>query len=225
MAQFLLLNKVDEIINEEEPRMKRAILHIFLITSIIIFILSSVSYGADVTLAWDPSPDLIDGYRIYYGTSSGNYTDSIDVGNTNQATITILIETTTYFFVARAYDTSGESGNSNEVSWSYNVPDLIAPSINVTGPSRTSNQVITLNGTASDNQAVNEVTWENDRGGSGIAQGTTSWTASNVILLEGVNTITLTAKDTSGNIGTTSIQVTLDTTPPTPPIGIRVSSI
>jgi hypothetical protein len=224
VAQFLLINKVDEIINEEEPRMKRTILHIIFITPIIAFILSSVSYGADVTLAWDPSPDLIDGYRIYYGTSSGNYTESVDVGDTNQATITGLNETTTYYFVARAYDTSGESGNSNEVSWSYNVPDLIAPSINVTGPSVTSNQVITLNGTASDNQAVIEVTWENDRGGSGIAQGTASWTASNVVLLEGVNTITLTAKDAAGNIGTANIQVTLDTTPPAPPIGIRLSS-
>ena len=190
-----------------------------------LFIFCPVTYAADVTLAWDPNPTTPDGYRLYYGTASGNYTESIDVGNVTQYTLTDLSETVTYFIVARAYNDSGESGNSNEVSWTYDVPDTVAPSVNVSGPSTTSSSVITLSGTASDNEAVTEVTWSNNRGGSGTAQGTATWTAASIGLQEGANTITFTARDAAGNTGTASIQIalTIDTTPPEPPTGIQIS--
>jgi len=45
------------------------------ITAVLVFfILPVLAYSADVTLAWDANdePDL-DGYKIHYGTSSGNY--------------------------------------------------------------------------------------------------------------------------------------------------------
>ena len=95
----------------------------------------------------------------------------------------------------------------------------------VSGPTITSTPSITLTGTASDNVAVASVTWVNDRGGSGTAQGTTSWTAANISLQEGVNVITITATDAAGNSGTAGIQVVCDRTPPAPPVGIRVSGL
>jgi hypothetical protein len=77
-----------------------------------------------VTLTWaapttnadgTPLTDLA-GYKIYYGTISGNYTEVIDVGNV----ITYKVEGRqpgTYYFAVTAYDTSGnESDYSNEVS-------------------------------------------------------------------------------------------------------------
>ena len=39
------------------------------------------------------------------------------------------------------------------------------------------------------------MTWVNDRGGSGTANGTTSWTASGITLQTGVNVLTVTARD------------------------------
>jgi len=37
--------------------------------------------AAQVTLAWDPSPEpAVTGYRVYYGTSSYYYTAVVDVG-------------------------------------------------------------------------------------------------------------------------------------------------
>ena len=165
-------------------------------------------YGADVTLAWDPNAEPVDGYRLHYGTSSGIYTHSMDAGNATQATISGLNTDTTYYIVVRAYDADGESGNSNEVSWQQSSPDTAAPAVNVTGPSQTTVAAITLTGTASDNVAVESVTWTNDRGGSGTAQGTTAWTAAGIALQEGVNTITVTATDAAGNSGTGSIQIT-----------------
>jgi len=41
------------------------------------------AFAGGVTLAWDPvnHPSLV-GYMVYYGPAAGNYTSSIDVGNT-----------------------------------------------------------------------------------------------------------------------------------------------
>ena len=54
------------------------------------------------------------GYKVKYGTSSGNYTATVDVGKATQKTITGLSNGTTYYFVVTAYDSAGESANSNE---------------------------------------------------------------------------------------------------------------
>ena len=77
---------------------------------------------AQVTHEWDPNtePDLA-GYKLYYGTSSGNYPNVIDVGNQVTYTVTGLIPGETYYFSVTAYNTSGyESDYSNEIV--YTVP-------------------------------------------------------------------------------------------------------
>jgi hypothetical protein len=76
------------------------------------------------TLAWNapvtntdgtPLTDLA-GHKIYYGTSSGNYTSVIDVGNVTTYTVTNL-SPGAYYFAVTSYDTSGiESTYSNEAS-------------------------------------------------------------------------------------------------------------
>ena len=68
-----------------------------------------VAYGATVTLAWDANTETdLDGYKIYYGkvsrTVSSNYSNSIDVGNTTQYTLTELEDDATYYLAATAYD-------------------------------------------------------------------------------------------------------------------------
>lgn len=72
-----------------------------------------------VKLAWkeSPSPDVI-GYRVYYGTASGNYTASVVVGNVTKATVPGLEHGTTYFLAVSAISSDGqESAISNEVSF------------------------------------------------------------------------------------------------------------
>ena len=70
-----------------------------------------------VTLAWDVDSDpTVVGYRLYYGTSSGSYTQNTDAGNGTTVTVTNLVLGHTYFFVVRAYNALGlESPPSNEV--------------------------------------------------------------------------------------------------------------
>ena len=90
-----------------------------------LFVLLSIVSAA--TLQWDPVSGTVTGYRIYYGINSGNYTDSLDIGNVTQYSLLALplTEKTTYYFVLRAYNDAGESENSNELSWT--VPDNTPP--------------------------------------------------------------------------------------------------
>jgi hypothetical protein len=69
------------------------------------------------------------GYRIHYGTESGHYTKTIDVGNVTQTTITGLAAGTTYFASGTAYNTFDlESAYSNEVQFTTSTPSADADS-------------------------------------------------------------------------------------------------
>jgi hypothetical protein len=95
-----------------------------LIFCLIIFLHVSSVFAANVTLAWDPPSTNTDGtpltdlggYIVYYGTESGNYSQSIDVGNVNTYKVNSLIAGLTYYFSVTSYKTSGnESNYSNEI--------------------------------------------------------------------------------------------------------------
>jgi len=75
-------------------------------------------WAKDITLEWDPNtePDL-GGYIVHYGTESGIYDHSLDVGNFTSAVISGLDENTQYYFAISAYNIDGlSSALSNEVS-------------------------------------------------------------------------------------------------------------
>jgi hypothetical protein len=103
-------------------------------------------------------------------------------------------------------------------------PDITAPAVDITAPVATptyatSTALLSIGGTSSDNVGVTQVNWANDRGGSGAATGTNSWSAANLILQSGVNVITVIARDAANNTATDTLTVTYtpvaDTTPPT----------
>jgi fibronectin type 3 domain-containing protein len=81
----------------------------------------SISLTGSVSLEWNASAGAdITGYKIYYGTSGGDYDTDIDVGNYTSVTITGLDENQTYYFAATAYDgDNNESSFSNEVFYSF----------------------------------------------------------------------------------------------------------
>jgi hypothetical protein len=82
-------------------------------------------HGADVTLAWDPNPEAnLKGYKVYYGSASGNYSFMVDVGNWTSLTISGLEAGKTYYFAATAYGPAGEeSGMSDELRYDTPRPD------------------------------------------------------------------------------------------------------
>ena len=79
---------------------------------------TSSAQTEQIHLAWDASSGSIGGYKLYYGTSSRNYTTFIDVGNTTSHTVNLDLSQHHYFFAVTAYDPPRtlESGYSNEVT-------------------------------------------------------------------------------------------------------------
>jgi len=92
------------------------------LTALLIVTLSflQIIHAAQVTLEWDAViHPLLEGYVVHYGTYSGDYDVSLDVGNWTSVTIADLEEGETYYFAATAYSTEGEESDySNEVSYS-----------------------------------------------------------------------------------------------------------
>ncbi len=72
-----------------------------------------------IEIQWDPPlTGQAVGYRVYYGTSSGNYQWVRDVGTATSATLTDLEDCTMYYWAIKAYDSTGQESEefSNEVS-------------------------------------------------------------------------------------------------------------
>jgi hypothetical protein len=80
----------------------------------------ATGFSAQVSLAWDPNTESnLGGYYLYYGSSSGNYSQIIDVGLITNYSVTNLTDGWTYYFALTAVNTAGlESGYSNEVDYS-----------------------------------------------------------------------------------------------------------
>jgi hypothetical protein len=73
-----------------------------------------------VTLAWNASVPAtgVTGYYIYYGRTTGNYTNRIDAGLASNGVVNNLLVGATYYFVTTAYTASGmESRYSNVAVW------------------------------------------------------------------------------------------------------------
>jgi Fibronectin type III domain len=90
------------------------------------FLYAGNADSADVTLAWEgvsQSGVSVTGYRVYYGTQNGSYPTMGCQVNDTSCTVKELEDGQTYHFVARAYNSYGESGNSDPVS--YTVPDAL----------------------------------------------------------------------------------------------------
>jgi hypothetical protein len=78
-------------------------------------LLTTEAYSAQVTVAWTPGTGPIAGYNVYYGVSTGQYTNSLDAGNNLSCTLQNLSEST-YYIAAADYDSyHNESSLSPEL--------------------------------------------------------------------------------------------------------------
>lgn len=94
---------------------------------LVLFVISSTVFAGQIRLTWNASAEPVSGYRLYYGLSSGNYTDNVDVGKVTTYTLTELQDGLTYYIAATAYNNAGESGYSNEASGEPTPDDITPP--------------------------------------------------------------------------------------------------
>jgi hypothetical protein len=129
----------------------------------------------------------------------------------------VALQTGSNVLTVTARDAAGNTSSDALTVTVGSSSDTTAPAVAITSPTpaatfKTATATLTLGGTASDNVGVTQVTWSNNRGGSGTASGTTNWSTS-VTLLTGQNVLTVTARDAAGNTKSASITVTLNTPP------------
>ncbi len=95
---------------------------LWLSSGLVVFLPSLLFAQGSIILPWVPSSNTnVSGYNVYYGVSSGNYTNKISIGNFTNTTISGLAAGVTYYFAATAHDSStNESAFSNEIL--YTVP-------------------------------------------------------------------------------------------------------
>jgi hypothetical protein len=81
-----------------------------------------------VNASWNANPETnIAGYKLSYGSSSGSYTSTMDVGNVTNAVVQIVAGQT-YYFAVQAYNTAGQlSPYSTEVPFPLPTPPAAPP--------------------------------------------------------------------------------------------------
>lgn len=181
--------------NADSPRSVRS--RTAIIVPWLFLLLAPISAeSGTITLAWDASstPELVSGYVVYYGTSSGNYTQTVDAGTALSVVVSNLTDGVQYFFVVRARNSVGTlSGPSNEVSGLPTPGPNQAPTITNPGNRTVKEGPFTLSISASDPDG-NPLTFSATGlpGGLTINQstGVISGTAS-----PGTSTITVTVSD------------------------------
>jgi len=114
-----------------------------LLAAISAFFLAPAVLAANLPVRWQAvvSPNLR-GYRVYYGTSSHNYSASVDVGNTTQYTLTGLGNCVRYYVSVKAYSQNGilSTAYSNEIV------GLPTPTVTLVSPSSAEpGQALTVN--------------------------------------------------------------------------------
>jgi hypothetical protein len=90
-----------------------------------------------VSLTWSPNPESdIAGYKMYFGTVSGDYPTVQDVGDVTSAALPPMILGRTYYVALRAYDTGAREGPlSAELVITASPPAPIATTGFAAGPS------------------------------------------------------------------------------------------
>ncbi|RTE09205.1 DUF7594 domain-containing protein [Paenibacillus whitsoniae] len=89
---------------------------------------SSITVGnGKLTLNYNAVPGAIS-YKVQYGTTSGNYTNTVVTGSTNPV-ITGLTNNTTYYFAVSAISGAGESPLSQERSLAPSAPTAVTPQL------------------------------------------------------------------------------------------------
>jgi hypothetical protein len=222
--------------------LRLVVLDLIGIASFFILSYASAAHAVQVTLAWDPpATGALDGYRVFYRLQdeSYDYNNPDWQGSTNTCTISNLQDTMTYF-VVRAYNAAGESGNSNEAAYqpaatpeaaiSRSPASLSTSCTQGSNASRQSFQVSNSgNGSLNYSISTGGTSWLSCSPASGISSGEADTIAVNYST-SGISagtyfaTITIASADASNSPQTIPVSLTVNT-PSSPPATPPPSSL
>lgn len=128
-----------------------------MVAAAVFFLLPAAALAASAKLTWNPNQEEdLAGYKLFVGTSSGNYSSTIDVGSSTSYEVANLNAATTYYFALKAYDVkSNLSESSAEISYTTPVADKTAPTIlSVTSPRYQQSKAIQVSYSVSDPSGI-----------------------------------------------------------------------
>ena len=161
----------------------------------------SYNTGSSILDIGGTASDAVGVTQVTWSNSAG--TNGTATGTDNWSAAGISLTEGENIITITATDAVGNE-STDQLTVTYVIPDTIEPSIVIDSPTTLANyntdqSSISVGGTASDNQAVAQVTWLNSAGGNGIATGIASWRIDSITLSEGENIIAITARDEAGN--------------------------
>lgn len=167
------------------------------------------------TISWDPTTDAnsgVDHYMIQVGSATPQ-----NVGTSTQTELNAL-ETGIKNVSVWAVDTAGNAGD--KANSSVNI-DVTAPTLTIRSPtngSATNQSSVTVAGTSRDPDAgLRSLEVRSNGSYTEIASSSGSWSYTWDNLSQGENALTFRATDAVSNTQTTTLVVSVDTTPPTTP--------
>lgn len=97
------------------------------LTVAVLSLCSSIKAQETVVLGWDPPTNsMVAGYKLYFGSSSGNYNITQDVGTNTVATVSNLSLGSNYFFTVTSYTAAGmQSPPANELKVSVPISKFL----------------------------------------------------------------------------------------------------
>jgi hypothetical protein len=170
----------------------------------IVFVLFAASHAYaqyPVTASWDANTDSYTaGYRIYYGTASGTYQWSLDVGN--QTSAPLNLSPGNFFFAVRAYNASYEYGpQSSEATVTVGSGSGGGGGGSTTAPTATINATL-----ESPTWAI--VTWSTNNATSATINGNAVGPSGSAgMAVSGATTYTIVARNTAGQTATANVTV------------------
>ncbi|MEK6564655.1 MAG: hypothetical protein AABZ65_06480, partial [Candidatus Omnitrophota bacterium] len=176
-----------------------------------------------------------------YGTASGSYPNTTPTqalsGSTSQevsASLSSLSSNTTYYYRLASQNSAGTSYGT-EISFTTSAAgDTTAPTVTITTPKpdsnkkysltyapfinihRVNNDTIDISGKASDNVNITSMSWYDDQGNIGpiiTSDNYLHWLAKTVPINSGSHSLTIEAKDNSGNVGKDTLAINYEKAP------------
>jgi hypothetical protein len=103
---------------------------------VVVLLSAPAGWAQTVSLAWDANTETdLAGYIVAYGTQSGQYTTTLDVGNQTMYSLSSLPGGQRYYFAVQAYNTSGMTSPFSAEVNAYLNPTAPAPTITSVTPS------------------------------------------------------------------------------------------